>query len=444
MWTIYHGWSVVSNPPPHRRRVGSQNLAAAGEDDYNIKPNFGRECWSSPRTRRLDCLRKAKRCVIQWGKMLLLVGVGADKLGRFESKRATLATRHVFSFTQKNTSNCKMATLDAKINDPTDVIEAMAAMGNPDCGREYAERQIGGKGNQVVRDYLAPALENCRVKGICIEFRYCNLDQASVQLLANAVKKNTCIGGFACEENPFNFPDGRNYDPRTDEPVKRAIIASKAPIIKWNGWPLPPDMVEARSQRVAVATVAVPAPVAVVVPPPVPPLAPSLKTLPTLPDIVEARSQRAAAVLPPALPTLEDHVLAQAGKVKEEQVLTECRAKLEADTKELEETRARSATLERGIAQTAARVQAAQANIAKHVYVLDTVAAMSKCMSSFTPAPPSNNANLCGVCFDREKNQVFIECGHLCCGTCTDRIMQTTEECPFCRANIVRAIPIFN
>ncbi|KAH9255555.1 hypothetical protein BASA81_006385 [Batrachochytrium salamandrivorans] len=151
-----------------------------------------------------------------------------------------------------------MPTLTALIDDPADVAEAVAAMGNPNCGREYVKQQIGEKGNQAVRDHIARALENCQVKGIHIRFFLCNLDQASVQLLANAVEKNTCIGGFACEQNPFNFPDGENYDPSTDEPVKRAIIASKAPITIWNRKKLPQNMVEARRQRAA-AWVAVPA-----------------------------------------------------------------------------------------------------------------------------------------------------------------------------------------
>ncbi|KAH9254039.1 hypothetical protein BASA81_007914 [Batrachochytrium salamandrivorans] len=154
-------------------------------------------------------------------------------------------------FTQTN--NCKMATLSAKIQDPDDVAKVVAAMGNPGCSREYAKQVVGEKGNRAVRDHIARALENCRVNDICIEFQYSNLDQASVQLLANAVEKNTCIGGFTCMDNPFNFPDGENYDPSTNEPVKRAIIASKAPITMWNDQPLPQDMVEARRQRAAAA-----------------------------------------------------------------------------------------------------------------------------------------------------------------------------------------------
>ncbi|KAH9251400.1 hypothetical protein BASA81_010812 [Batrachochytrium salamandrivorans] len=355
-----------------------------------------------------------------------------------------------------------MATLFAQIYDPAHVAEAVAAMGNPDCKykeiylydsspppsplvlprfnplpltiplntaselacdwanagtqtRNYAEQEVGEKGNQAVRDHIARALENCRVKNVHITFRYCNLDRASVQLLANAVEKNTCIGGFACEQNPFNFPDGENYDPSTDEPVKRAIIASKAPITMWNWKELPQDMVEARRQRVAAATVAVP-----------PPPASSLD----------------------ALPTLQDFALAQEEHAKEEQVLTECQAKLEADTKELEETRAllvqlqaRSATLERGIAQTAARVQAAKANIAKHVHVLDTVEAIRKHMGSLVV---TKDANLCGVCFEREKNRTFYKCGHQCCSSCADAIMRVKKECPYCREGILDVIPVFN
>ncbi|KAH9257577.1 hypothetical protein BASA81_004011 [Batrachochytrium salamandrivorans] len=247
-------------------------------------------------------------------------------------------------------------------------------------------------------------------------FVLCNLDQASVQLLANAVERNTCIGGFTCERNPFNFPNGQDYDSSTDEPVKRAIIASKAPITMWNDKELPQDMVEARRQRAA-ATEAMP------------PSAPSLDTI----------------------PTPQDFALAQEEKAKGEQVLTECQAKLEADTKELEETRAllaplqaRSATLEHGIAQIAARIQVAKAHIAKHTNVLDMAEAVRKRVGSLAVAPPPNNANLCGVCFEREKNRVFYKCGHQCCSSCADAIMRAKKECPYCREGILDVINTVN
>ncbi|KAH9258297.1 hypothetical protein BASA81_003346 [Batrachochytrium salamandrivorans] len=292
-----------------------------------------------------------------------------------------------------------------------------------DGSREGAKQRVGEKGNQAVRDHIARALENCRVKNVHIEFYFCNLDRASVQLLANAVEKNTCIGGFACTENPFNYPDGKNYDPRTDEPVKRAIIASKAPIAMWNRKELPQDMVETRRQRAAAATVAVP------------PSAPSLDTLLTLQNIA----------------------LAQEEHTKGEQVLTECQAKLQVDTNELNATKAliiqhegelkrlkaRSATLERGIARTAARVQATKADMAKHAKVLDTVEAVRNHMGFLAVAPPSN-ANLCGICFEREKNRTFYKCGHQCCSNCADAIMRAKKECPYCREGILDVIPVFN
>ncbi|KAH9262407.1 hypothetical protein BASA82_000529 [Batrachochytrium salamandrivorans] len=225
---------------------------------------------------------------------------------------------------------------------------------------------------------------------------FANLDRASVQLLANAVEKNTCIGGFACTENPFNYPDGKNYDPRTDEPVKRAIIASKAPIAMWNRKELPQDMVETRRQRAAAATVAVP------------PSAPSLDTLLTLQNIALAQ---------------EEHTKGRAG--------------------ELKRLKARSATLERGIARTAARVQATKADMAKHAKVLDTVEAVRNHMGFLAVAPPSN-ANLCGICFEREKNRTFYKCGHQCCSNCADAIMRAKKECPYCREGILDVIPVFN
>ena len=110
-----------------------------------------------------------------------------------------------------------------------------------------AAHLVGDLGNEAVRNHLAQALENCKLKGICIRFTHCNLDEASVQLLADALEKNTCIGGFTCEENPFNYPNGEDYDPSTDEPVRRAIIASRAPITVWNHEELPSDVVQCRA-----------------------------------------------------------------------------------------------------------------------------------------------------------------------------------------------------
>ncbi|KAH9259558.1 hypothetical protein BASA81_001979 [Batrachochytrium salamandrivorans] len=77
---------------------------------------------------------------------------------------------------------------------------------------------------------------------------YCNLSKMSIKSLAKAVRLNTCIGGFTCAENPYNFPDGENYDFSTERPVELAIMASKAPITKWNGKKLPPNVVEARER----------------------------------------------------------------------------------------------------------------------------------------------------------------------------------------------------
>lgn len=113
--------------------------------------------------------------------------------------------------------------------------------------RDEAKQVVGDLGNQAVRDHLARALENCKIKNVRIVFEYCNLDQASVQLLANALEKNTCIGEFTCWGNPFNYPNDKDYDPSTDESVKRAIIASRAPITKWNYRALPQDAVQRRA-----------------------------------------------------------------------------------------------------------------------------------------------------------------------------------------------------
>lgn len=47
---------------------------------------------------------------------------------------------------------------------------------------------------------------------------------------------------------------------------------------------------------------------------------------------------------------------------------------------------------------------------------------------------------LCSICWEREKNCVILECGHMCsCVECTKPL----KECPICRQNITRAVRVF-
>ncbi|KNC50820.1 uncharacterized protein AMSG_06724 [Thecamonas trahens ATCC 50062] len=58
------------------------------------------------------------------------------------------------------------------------------------------------------------------------------------------------------------------------------------------------------------------------------------------------------------------------------------------------------------------------------------------------PAPiaADEDANLCVVCMDNRIDVILLECGHVCaCSECADSL----DECPMCRANIVRAVKMF-
>lgn len=115
---------------------------------------------------------------------------------------------------------------------------------------------VGDLGNRAVHDQLARALAQCQIQGLDVEFSYCNLSKESVQLLADAVEQNTSLVAFKCVRNPFNYPNGRDKDPRTEEPIRQAIIRSRAPITEWDGEELPQDMVLARQERAEATAIA--------------------------------------------------------------------------------------------------------------------------------------------------------------------------------------------
>lgn len=111
--------------------------------------------------------------------------------------------------------------------------------------REVVAEVIDVKGNQAVRDHIAPALERCKIPHIF--FSGCDLSIESAQLLANAVEKNTEMSAFTCEGNRID-------NAKTDEIMKQAIINTKAPIIMWNWNLLPRDVMEAIKLRAATSS----------------------------------------------------------------------------------------------------------------------------------------------------------------------------------------------
>jgi len=117
--------------------------------------------------------------------------------------------------------------------------------------REEAKRAIGSKGDAAVMSAIAPALETFSTPGVHVRFVYCNLSEAAVIRLAEAVERNGTLKGFSCFDNPCNYPDGENYDPNTraDKRVRQALIETNAPIKIWNNEPLPDDIKAARTAK---------------------------------------------------------------------------------------------------------------------------------------------------------------------------------------------------
>jgi hypothetical protein len=56
----------------------------------------------------------------------------------------------------------------------------------------------------------------------------------------------------------------------------------------------------------------------------------------------------------------------------------------------------------------------------------------------------SKEEDLCKVCFERNVNCVFLDCGHLaCCIYCAEILQRTTHECPLCRSRIIKIVHVF-
>jgi len=117
-----------------------------------------------------------------------------------------------------------------------------------DSRRDEAKDAIGSKGDQAVTSKIAAAMENCSVPGLHIRFAFCNLSEAAILCLAEAVKLNQTLRGFSCFQNPCNFPNGRNYDAstRAEQSVRDALVASHAPLEIWNNNPLPDEIFSKR------------------------------------------------------------------------------------------------------------------------------------------------------------------------------------------------------
>ena len=51
---------------------------------------------------------------------------------------------------------------------------------------------------------------------------------------------------------------------------------------------------------------------------------------------------------------------------------------------------------------------------------------------------------LCNICYENEKDHVFVQCGHSACAQCKDRLFESFNgRCHVCREQIQRAQTIF-
>lgn len=308
--------------------------------------------------------------------------------------------------------------------------------------RDRAKTNVGDKGNQVVRDHLASALENCKIPGVQVSFRLCNLSAESVQLLANALERNTTIVEFTCEENPFNYPNGVDYDPRTDEMVKRAIIKTQAPITKWNGKPLPQDVVESKKpQAVEVA--------------------PTPEKLANVNRVLSAARKTFSEEGTKLDRTTAERDSLKIRAAQSERDLTAHIARVERELQTLkrqkdDEMRTNTGELTKlneSITKSQLEVQRASAVIKEneayltwvegwkrrhqHLFVGETPAPVAS-----PPSEPDDSA-VCGICMVRPKNCALYKCGHRVCKECADAIKKSTGQCPYCKGPIMDVMRIY-
>ncbi|KAH9253590.1 hypothetical protein BASA81_008426 [Batrachochytrium salamandrivorans] len=290
--------------------------------------------------------------------------------------------------------------------------------------REHAAFVIGELGNQAVKDHIARALEHCQIKGLNICFDYCNLSAESVQLLANALEKNTCVGEFACMENPFNYPNGWEYAPQTDEPVKQAIIRTNAPISRWNYAELSSEILEAKRTKLPVIT-----------------------TLPLL----------------DAIPDSKQVFAARRGMVVAEQVFEQKRARFETTVGEREKLqqvlkqvveevnrlKQKQAELDQQLELEKAQMETARVDLDRHQQVIEVVDEVKRKLGLVEPtsfaaaAGPTKAslASLCQICLRNKKTRCLYMCGHQACEPCVLAISNST--CPFCQTKILDVIVLF-
>lgn len=275
---------------------------------------------------------------------------------------------------------------------------------------------IGELGNQAVKEHIAQALERCQIKRLNICFDYCNLSADSVQLLANALERNTCVGEFACMENPFNYPNGWEYAPQTDEPVKQAIIRTSAPISKWNYVELPSEIVEAKRARPISTT-----------------------TTTTLGDIPDSKQVFAA----------------RRGMVVAEQVFAQKRARFETTVgereklqqvlkqvvEEVDRLQQKRAELDQQLALEQAQMETARGDLSRHQQVLEVVDEVKRRLGLVEPAAKASLASLCQICLTNKKTRCLYKCGHQACEPCVLAIRNST--CPFCQTKILDVIALF-
>ena len=55
------------------------------------------------------------------------------------------------------------------------------------------------------------------------------------------------------------------------------------------------------------------------------------------------------------------------------------------------------------------------------------------------------NKTLCAICFENEKETLFLPCGHFsCCSDCAIKVTKETNCCPICRKAINVVHPVYH
>ena len=102
---------------------------------------------------------------------------------------------------------------------------------------DHLKKTIGEKGNEAIRT-IAGAIETCRLP-IHVRFIFCNLNEASVIVLANSLLTNSSLIGFTCLFHPCLV----NAPSVATQSLGNAVIRSLAPLEVLDNQALPDNII---------------------------------------------------------------------------------------------------------------------------------------------------------------------------------------------------------